>query len=60
MQDAEQLYTFEDAHVDLAINMYKLKEEYEQMLRLVSKYRKELLGETYKHIAEQYELKGRL
>ncbi|CAE8665032.1 unnamed protein product [Polarella glacialis] len=30
------------------------------MLRLVSKYRKELLNDTYKHIAEQYEMKGNL
>ncbi|CAE7548972.1 IFT172, partial [Symbiodinium pilosum] len=45
---------------DLAINMYKKREEYEQMLRLVSKYRKELLNDTYKHIAEQYEMKGNL
>ncbi len=28
--------------------------------RLVSKYRKELLAETYKHIAEQNEMKGNL
>ena len=40
--------------------MYKKREEYEQMLRLVSKYRKELLGDTYKHIAEQNEMKGNL
>ena len=39
---------------------YKKREEYEQMLRLVSKYRKELLNDTYKHIAEQYEMKGNL
>ena len=45
---------------DLAINMYKKREEYEQMLRLVSKFRKELLNDTYKHIAEQYEMKGNL
>ena len=30
------------------------------MLRLVSKYRKELLNDTYKHIAEQFEMKGNL
>eukprot|EP00811_Abedinium_folium_P026399 NODE_3885_length_1967_cov_5.998370.p1 GENE.NODE_3885_length_1967_cov_5.998370~~NODE_3885_length_1967_cov_5.998370.p1 ORF type:complete len:373 (+),score=133.33 NODE_3885_length_1967_cov_5.998370:786-1904(+) len=40
--------------------MYKKREEYEQMLRLVSKYRKELMSETYKHIAEQYDQKGNL
>ena len=45
---------------DLAIHMYKKKEEFEQMLRLVRKHRGELLNETYKHIAEQYEAKGNL
>jgi len=50
-------YLAVDQH-DLAINMYKKREEYEQMLRLVSKHRHELLADTYKHIAEQYELKG--
>jgi len=30
------------------------------MLRLVSKYRPELLTDTYKHIAEQFEMKGNL
>eukprot|EP00928_Gymnodinium_smaydae_P061483 TRINITY_DN45540_c0_g1_i1.p1 TRINITY_DN45540_c0_g1~~TRINITY_DN45540_c0_g1_i1.p1 ORF type:complete len:1813 (+),score=398.59 TRINITY_DN45540_c0_g1_i1:155-5440(+) len=59
MNDAEQLYLSVN-EFDLAINMYKKREEYEQMLRLVSKYRKELLNDTYKHIAEQYELKGNL
>ena len=40
--------------------MYKKREEYEQMLRLVSKYRKEHLPDTYKHIAEQNQMKGNL
>jgi len=57
--DAEQMYLLVN-EFDLAINMYKKREEYEQMLRLVSKYRKELLNDTYKHIAEQYEMKGNL
>lgn len=59
LQEAEHLYTFVNEY-DLAINMYKKREEYEQMLRLVSKYRKELLNDTYKYIAEQFELKGNL
>eukprot|EP00746_Dinoflagellata_sp_MGD_P167287 gnl/MRDRNA2_/MRDRNA2_97790_c0_seq1.p1 gnl/MRDRNA2_/MRDRNA2_97790_c0~~gnl/MRDRNA2_/MRDRNA2_97790_c0_seq1.p1 ORF type:complete len:1756 (-),score=421.22 gnl/MRDRNA2_/MRDRNA2_97790_c0_seq1:252-5519(-) len=59
MSEAEQLYLIVN-EFDLAINMYKKREEYEQMLRLVSKYRKELLNDTYKHIAEQYEMKGNL
>eukprot|EP00929_Paragymnodinium_shiwhaense_P046200 TRINITY_DN2351_c0_g3_i1.p1 TRINITY_DN2351_c0_g3~~TRINITY_DN2351_c0_g3_i1.p1 ORF type:complete len:1765 (+),score=574.01 TRINITY_DN2351_c0_g3_i1:160-5454(+) len=56
---AEQLYISVEES-DLAINMYKKREEYDQMLRLVAKYRKELLNDTYKHIAEQYEMKGNL
>merc|ERR1719428_1133753 len=59
MSEAEQLYVMVNEY-DLAINMYKKREEYEQMLRLVSKYRKELLNDTYKYIAEQYELRGNL
>merc|ERR1719454_2850529 len=59
LSEAEQLYLLVN-EFDLAINMYKKREEYEQMLRLVSKYRKELLNDTYKHIAEQYEMKGNL
>uniref|UniRef100_A0A7S2Q9T2 Intraflagellar transport protein n=1 Tax=Zooxanthella nutricula TaxID=1333877 RepID=A0A7S2Q9T2_9DINO len=57
--EAEQMYLMVN-DFDLAINMYKKREEYEQMLRLVAKYRKELLNDTYKHIAEQYQLKGNL
>lgn len=59
LNEAEQMYLAVN-EFDLAINMYKKREEYEQMLRLVSKYRKELLNDTYKHIAEQYEMKGNL
>jgi len=59
LAEAEQLYLMVNES-DLAINMYKKREEYEQMLRLVSKYRKELLNDTYKHIAEQFEIKGNL
>eukprot|EP00927_Polykrikos_kofoidii_P024133 TRINITY_DN22013_c0_g1_i2.p1 TRINITY_DN22013_c0_g1~~TRINITY_DN22013_c0_g1_i2.p1 ORF type:complete len:1608 (-),score=419.80 TRINITY_DN22013_c0_g1_i2:44-4867(-) len=59
LSEAEQLYLMVN-EFDLAINMYKKREEYSEMLRLVSKYRKELLNDTYKHIAEQYEMKGNL
>mmetsp|Transcript_43825 Transcript_43825/g.127597 ORF Transcript_43825/g.127597 Transcript_43825/m.127597 type:complete len:803 (-) Transcript_43825:142-2550(-) len=59
LTEAEQLYTMVNEY-DLAINMYKKRDEYEQMLRLVSRYRKEFLNDTYKHIAEQFELKGNL
>jgi len=56
---AEQMYIMVK-ECDLAINMYKKREEYEQMLRLVSKYRKDLLTDTYEHIAQVYEMKGNL
>jgi intraflagellar transport protein 172 len=59
LSEAEQLYLLV-SEFDLAINMYKKREEYEQMLRLVSKFRKELLNDTYKYIAEQYEMKANL
>jgi intraflagellar transport protein 172 len=59
LHEAEQLYVAV-SEFDLAIHMYKKKEEFEQMLRLVRKHRGELLNETYKHIAEQYEAKGNL
>eukprot|EP00913_Durusdinium_trenchii_P007895 g7407.t1 len=49
---AEQMYLAVN-EFDLAINMYKKREEYEQMLRLVSKYRKD-------HMSQQYEMKGNL
>merc|ERR1719428_2113922 len=59
LAEAEQLYLMVNEFA-VAINMYKKREEYEQMLRLVSKYHKEHLNDTYKHIAEQYEMKGNL
>lgn len=59
LSDAEHMYLIVQ-EFDQAINMYKKREEYEHMLRLVSKYRKELLNDTYKHIAEQFEMKGNL
>jgi intraflagellar transport protein 172 len=36
---------------DLAINMYKNAEQYDQMVRLVGKYRKDLLKDTHIHLA---------
>lgn len=59
LAEAEQLYLLVNEY-NLAINMYRKREEFEQMLRLVSKYSKEHLTDTYKIIAEQYELKGNL
>jgi intraflagellar transport protein 172 len=59
LNEAETLYLAAD-DPDLAINMYKQREDYENMLRLVSKFRREHLPETYKYVAEQSQLKGNL
>jgi intraflagellar transport protein 172 len=45
---------------DLAINMYKKAEQYDHMLRLVSKHRKELLKDTHLHLASLLESSGKL
>ena len=45
---------------DLAINMYKKARKFDQMLRLVSQYRKELLKDTNLHLAQQLEMEGTL
>lgn len=45
---------------DLAINMYKKAHQYDQMIRLVSAYRKNLLKETHSHLAQQLEMEGNL
>jgi tetratricopeptide (TPR) repeat protein len=59
LQEAEQLYVAV-GEFDKAILMYKKTGLYDQMLRLVAKYRKEHLAETYKVLGEQMELKGNL
>ncbi|KAG6594097.1 intraflagellar transport protein 172, partial [Phytophthora cinnamomi] len=43
---------------DLAINMYKNHKNYEQMIRLVTKYRKDLLKDTHLYLAQQLEHEG--
>jgi intraflagellar transport protein 172 len=45
---------------DLAIDMYKKAEQYDHMLRLVSKHRKELLKDTHLHLAQLLEAEGKL
>ncbi|XP_055373567.1 intraflagellar transport protein 172 homolog [Condylostylus longicornis] len=45
---------------DLAIAMYKRRELYDSMIRLVEKYHKELLESTHLHLAKQLEAKGKL
>ena len=54
LKDAEKMYITVKEY-DLAINMYKKKGMYDQMIRLVSIYRKNLLKDTHHHLAQQLE-----
>ena len=56
-KDAEKLYLLVK-EPDLAINMYKKQRKYDQMIRLVTTYRKDLLKETHLHLAQQLEMEG--
>lgn len=56
-KDAEKLYLLVK-EPDLAINMYKKNRQYDQMVRLVTTYRKDLLTETHNHLAQQLEHEG--
>lgn len=56
-KEAEKMYLTVKEH-DLAINMYKKARQYDQMVRLVSLYRKDLLGETHAHLAQALENEG--
>jgi intraflagellar transport protein 172 len=58
-KEAERLYLAVN-EPDLAINMYKKARKYDQMVRLVKTYRKELLKETHLHLAQQLEMEGNL
>lgn len=43
---------------DLAINMYKKAKQYDHMIRLVMKFRIDLLKETHHHLAQSLEMEG--
>ena len=58
-KDAERMYLTAN-EPDLAINMYKKAKQYDHMIRLVTKYRKDLLKETHLHLAQQLDLEGNL
>jgi len=58
-KEAERLYLAVDK-VDHAIAMYKKHRKFQVMIGLVEKYRKELLGETHKYLAQQLEMEGNL
>jgi len=57
LRDAERLYLLVH-EPDLAINMYKKARKYDEMVRLVASFRKELLQETHLHLAQQLETDG--
>jgi intraflagellar transport protein 172 len=59
LKEAERLYLTVN-EPDLAINMYKKQRKYDQMIRLVTTYRKDLLKETHLHLAQQLEMEGNL
>lgn len=57
--EAEKLLVSAEEHT-LAINMYKNAHRYDDVIRLVSLYHKDLLKETYKTLAESLEDEGNL
>ncbi|XP_062822761.1 intraflagellar transport protein 172 homolog isoform X1 [Anolis carolinensis] len=58
-KEAERLYITVD-EPDLAITMYKKCKKYEEMLRLLGKYHKDLLSDTHLHLGKELEAEGRL
>jgi intraflagellar transport protein 172 len=58
-KDAERMYLSAN-EPDLAINMYKKAKQYDNMIRLVTKFRKDLLKDTHQHLAQQLEMEGNL
>ncbi|XP_050543646.1 intraflagellar transport protein 172 homolog isoform X2 [Daktulosphaira vitifoliae] len=56
-KEAEKLYVALDK-VDLAINMYKQFQRYDEMMSLVSKYHSDLVGTTHIHLAQDCEVQG--
>ena len=59
LKDAEKLY-LTIGEPDLAINMYKNHNQYENMLRLVGVHHKDLLDETHLYLAKTLEGEGNL
>ncbi|XP_074392344.1 intraflagellar transport protein 172 homolog isoform X2 [Zonotrichia albicollis] len=58
-KEAERLYITVN-EPDLAITMYKKCKMYDEMVCLVSKYHKDLLGDTHLHLGKELEAEGRL
>lgn len=58
-KNAERMY-IQAKEPDLAINIYRKAKQYDHMIRLVTKYRKDLLKDTHSHLAGQLEREGNL
>ncbi|NXP39291.1 IF172 protein, partial [Leiothrix lutea] len=58
-KEAERLYITVN-EPDLAITMYKKCKMYDEMVSLVAKYHKDLLGDTHLHLGKELEAEGRL
>ncbi|KAJ3125766.1 hypothetical protein HK098_008226 [Nowakowskiella sp. JEL0407] len=59
LKEAERLY-LTVGEPDLAINMYRNHKHYDHMIRLVTSYHKDLLGETHLYLAKSLETEGNL
>ena len=59
LSDAEKMYLTAN-EPDLAINMYKNAEQFNHMIRLVAKFRTDLLHDTHLHLGSTLENKGNL
>jgi intraflagellar transport protein 172 len=58
-KNAERMY-LAAKEPDLAINIYRKNKQYDHMIRLVTKYRKDLLKDTHSHLANQLEREGNI
>ena len=58
-KNAERMYLAAN-EPDLAINIYRKAKQYDHMIRLVTKYRKDLLKDTHQHLAQQLDGEGNL
>lgn len=58
-KNAERMYIAAN-EPDLAINIYRKAKQYDHMIRLVTKYRKDLLKDTHQHLAQQLDGEGNL
>ncbi|KAK2158150.1 hypothetical protein NP493_1800g00020 [Ridgeia piscesae] len=58
-KEAERLYITVD-EPDLAISMYKKLKMYNDMIRLVKQFHKDLLADTHLHLAKELEMEGSL